>query len=273
VKIQLREYQRRSILPLAGVALAAYYLMVFAPIKNRATGLDAPLEKAWHRLAASLEQTNVIAIDFLHITNQLVETRQELALLDGAKQKAIARLELAAPMRARMNGSFELVDYENERSKAMDDLSRLAKQQQVTIEPAVLAGFPEHTADMRQPGMLWAALALADGLLRSAIQCKIATIHTLEMPLILTNAPLANNSESLAEIALQVEFTGPAGNVSRLLQSLPLRGDEIRAAGLAESPLDKPALFIDRLLLKKQSPEKPDEVRVALRVIGFVLRE
>jgi hypothetical protein len=273
VKIQLREYQRRSIVPLAGVALATYYLMVFAPVRNRATGLDAPLEKAWRRLAASLEQTNIMAIDFLHITNQLVETREELRILDDAKQKAKARLELAATVRARMSGPFELVDYENERSKEMDELSRLAKQQQVTIEPAVLAGFPEHTAAVRQPGMLWASLSLVDGLLRSAIQCKVATIHTLEMPLALTNSAPADGAELLAEIPLQMEFTGAAGNVSRLLQSLPLRGEEIRGAGLAESPSDKPVMFIDRLLLRKQSPEKPDEVRVVLRVIGFVVRE
>ena len=47
----------------------------------------------------------------------------------------------------------------------------------------------------------------------------------------------------------------------------------MRAAGLPEAPLDKPVLFIDRLVVRKQSPDKPDEVRVSLRAVGFVLRE
>ncbi len=75
------------------------------------------------------------------------------------------------------------------------------------------------------------------------------------------------------ELPLQVEFTSSAVSAARLLQCLPLRADEIRAAGLVEAPADKPALFIDRLILQKQSPDKPDEVHVWLRAVGFVLRE
>jgi len=62
-------------------------------------------------------------------------------------------------------------------------------------------------------------------------------------------------------------------NATKLIQSLPLRADEIRAAGLPEAASDKPVLFIDRLIIAKQSPEKPDEVRVSLRTVGYVLRD
>ena len=64
-----------------------------------------------------------------------------------------------------------------------------------------------------------------------------------------------------------------AGSADKLLQCLPLRPEEIRAAGLPEAPADKPALFIDRLVVQKQSPDKPDEVHVWLRAVGYVLRE
>src|SRR6266705_5349233 len=112
----LQEYKRRSILPLAGLALAAYYLIVLLPLSRRAKELDAPLQNAWQKLSASLDQTNVIAIDFLRITNQLAETRQAITLLENAKQKAAARLELGATVRKRMNEPFKLVDYQIERS-------------------------------------------------------------------------------------------------------------------------------------------------------------
>ncbi len=273
MKLHLREYQRRCIIPLVGLVLAAYYVLVFVPLGRRAQALDARLQPAWQRLAASLDQTNATAIDFLHITNQLNETRQDLVILDNVKQEALARLDLGAAVRARMNVPFQLVEYENERSKALDELTSLAKQQQATVEPAVFAGFPEHTADVQEPALLWAELSLVDDLLRVALQCKVSAIHSLEAPLALTNAPPTNGTGRLAQIPLRIEFTSSGTNVARLLQSLPLRAEEIRAAGLPDAPADKPPLFIERLLIRKQAPDKPDEVRVALRVVGFVARE
>jgi len=273
VKIQIRQYKRRAILPLAALALGLYYLFCYLPLGYRAESLDAPLQKAWQDLSASLGQTNAPVIDFRHITNQLNETRQALAILETAKKQATSRLQLAPAVRTRMNAPFQLVEYQSERSKELDELGNLAKQQQVTIAPAVFAGFPEHTANVKEPALLWAELALIDGLLRTALQCKVATLHSLEMPLALTNAPPTNSLERLAEIPLQLEFTAPITNAARLLQCLPLRAEEIRAAGLPEAPPDKPVLFVDRLVVKKQSPDKPDEVRVSLRATGFVLRE
>ena len=43
---------------------------------------------------------------------------------------------------------------------------------------------------------------------------------------------------------------------------------EIKAASLPASVTNKPALFIDRIVLRKQSPEKLDEVRLTLRAVG-----
>lgn len=275
MKFRFQEYRRRSIIPLAVLGLAAYYLFIFLPLGRRAQSLDAPLQKAWQKLSASLDldPTNTTVIDFVHITNQIGDTREALVILETAKQQATARLQLAPPLRARMSAPFQLVEYQNERSKQLDELSSLAKQQQVTVEPAVFAGFPEHTADVRQPALLWAALAAIDCLLHTAFQCKIAAIHSLEAPLALTNAPPTNSLERLAEIPLQIEFTASAANAIRFLQCLPLQAEEIRAAGLPEALTNKPLLFIERLVVRKQSPDKPDEVRLSLRAIGFALRE
>ena len=273
MKLSFSDYQRRGLIPLAGLALAAYCFFVMLPLAHRAESLEEPLLKARQKLYASLDQTNTTAIDFLLITNQLSETRQALLVLEHAKQQATARLQLGASVRARMHADFQLVDYENERSRQLDELSTLAKQQQTAVAPAVFAGFPEHTAEVKQPTLLWAALSLTDGLLKTALQCKVTEIHSLEVPAVLTNAPPTNSTERLAEIPLQLEFTASATSAAKLIQCLPLRADEIRAAGLPEAPPDKPALFVDRLIVLKQSPEKPDEVRVWLRVIGFVLRE
>ena len=268
-----QEYRRLSILPLAALALGAYYLFFYVPLDRRARSLEGPLQTAWNKLADALDQTNALALDFEHVTNQLSETRQALALFETAKQKATARLELGAALRAKMSAPFQLVDFENDRSKQMDELRRSATNHQATVEPSVFAGFPEHTADVKQPALLWAELALIDDLLATALQCKVAVIHELGVPLSLTNAPGPVGGADLVEIPVQVEFTAPVASVTRLLHSLPLRADELRAAGMPEAPADKLPLFVDRLVIKKQAPDKPDEVRVWLRVVGFVLRE
>jgi hypothetical protein len=268
-----QEYKRLTLLPLSALALGAYYLFFYVPLDRRARSLEGPLQTAWNKLAESLDQTNALALDFAHVTNQLSETRQALALFESAKQKATARLELGPALRAKLSAPFQLVDYENDRSKQMEELRRSATNHQATVEPAVFAGFPEHTADVKQPVLLWAELTLIDGLLASALQCKVAVIHELSVPLSLTNAPVPAGSTDLVGIPVEVEFTAPVASVTRLLHSLPLRADELRAAGLPEAPADKPPLFVDRLVVKRQTPDKPDEVRVWLRVVGFVLRE
>jgi hypothetical protein len=272
MKFPLNEYQRRSIIPLAGIALAAYYLIVFARLQRQAEALDAPVEKARARLAASLEQTNA-PIDFLSISNQLAETKHARTIFEDARQKAGARIELAPAVRARLNAPFQLVDYENERSKEIDDLRQLANKEKITVDPAVFAGFPEHTVDVKRPELLWASLSAVDGLLRTAIQTKVVAIHALETTALTTNSFSTANGDRLAELPVQVEVTGPADTIWKLLSSLPLRGDELRSASFTDPPVEKPPLFIDRLILRKQSPEKPDEVRVLLRVVAFVMRD
>ena len=306
------EIQRRAIIPLVGLALAGGYLAIYRPFARRAAALDTPVQKSWAHLATSLDQTNATAIDFVHITNQLNDTRQALATLDSARQKAAILLALPPQVRARMNAPFQLVDFENERSKKMDAIGTLAKQRQTTLDPGVLAGFPEHTTEVKQPALLWFALALTDSLLTTSLQSGVTAIHSLELPLPPTNSISASLSQGepkmfglqefsnvrffdpqgsltqnstnsltptsvpppsdafrpvgprtqLIGIALQIELTAPSDHILKILQTISSRDDPERLP-----------LFVDRLIIKKQSPEKTDEVRVWMRVVGFVLGE
>ena len=249
------ESRRRSIIPLVGAGLAAGYLFGFAPLSREAQRYDQPLGQAWRKLAATLGRTNAVRLDFVAITNQLAETRHAIAVFETARKQAQARVELGEPVRARMSNIFQLVDYDNEVGRRVNELGRLAKERKVAVETAVFAGFPEQTAEVKEPALLWAELEFVDCLLTSAINAQVATIHSLTVPLLLTNPPPTNGVRSLAELPLQLELTGPAPNVTRFLQSLPLRGDELKAGGLPDAPTNKPALFVDRLVLRKQSPD------------------
>ena len=70
----LAEIKRRAMIPLIGVGLAAYYVLVFLPLDHRARSLDVPLDKAWQGLATSLGRPKSAAIDFGSISNQLEAT-------------------------------------------------------------------------------------------------------------------------------------------------------------------------------------------------------
>ena len=268
--MKFREYHRRSFIPLAAIALGAYYVLVFLPLHRHAMRLDYPLLRAGQKLAASMDQTNASAIDFLHITNQLQETKQAIGFLRDARQKALARIEPGPGVQASMNAPFELVEFENQRSKETDALLRLAKQSGTTLEAGVLSGLPEHALGIRQPALLWAALSMASDLLRSAMQFKVSAVHSLSFSATLD---ATTTSERLVELPFELEFSGSASNALQLLQSLPLRSDELRASGWTNAPSQKPSLFIDRVLLKKQSSDKLDDVRVSLRAVGFVYRD
>lgn len=267
------ETRRRSFLPFLAGALTAGYLFVFLPLDRKAGSLDVPLEKSWRRLATALGHTNALKLDFVSLTNQFNETRAALTVFETARKQAQARVELDEPLRARLSTPFLLVEYDNEAGRQMGTLARLAKQQVVGIEPGVFAGFPQQTADMKEPSLLWAELAFLDTLLTTAINAKVTTIHSVAAPLALTNAPPLYSGRSFAELPVQIDLTGPIQNVARFLQTLPLRAGEVKAAGLPEASTNKSVLFIDRLVLRKQAPEKPDEVRASVRVVGFVFRE
>jgi len=267
------ETRYRSILPLLAGVLGAVYLFVFMPIDRKAGSLDAPLEKSWRQLAAALGQTNAVKLDFVSLTNQLKETRAAVAAFETARKQARKRVELDAALRTQLGEPFFFVDYQYEAGRRMDALALLAKQEGVVLEPAVLAGFPEKSFDMKEPALLWAELAFLDSLLTTAINAKVATIHFIAAQMPLTNAPASANGRLLTELPMQIELTGAIANVGRFLQTLPLRADEIKAAGLPSAPTNKPALFIDRIILRKQTPEKLDEVRVSLRAVGFVFQK
>ena len=267
------ETRRRSILPLLVGLLAVVYLFVFLPLDRRANSLDAPLNESWKQLAITLGRTNAFLLDFVSLTNQIAETRTAVTAFQIARQQARERVELDPALQDLLTSPFLLVDYRIEAGRRMDALARLAKQEGVVLDPPVLTGFPQPSAEMKEPSLLWAELAFLDSLMTTAINAKVGAIHFIAAPLPLTNVPPVNNGRSLAELPLQFELTGPILNVARFLQTLPLRSEEIEAAGLPAAPTNKPALFIERIVLRKQSPGKPDEVHLALRAVGFVFQK
>jgi hypothetical protein len=267
------ERRRRHLVPVAALALVAIYLFGFLPLDQRAKNQKEPLAKAGRTLATALGQTNGATIDFIAITNQLAITRSAVAALELARTQAAARTDLGEALRERMAAPFQLVDYENERGRQQNQLRQLAAQRKVTLAPAVLDGFPSHTFAVTQPTLLWAELALIEGLLTTAVNCNVGTIHSINVPATFTNSPSLSDRRAVTEVPMQLEFTATAPALARFLQCLPLRAEELKNAGLPDGITNKPAMFVDRLMVRKQAPEKPEEVRASLRVVGFIFHE
>ena len=172
------------------------------------------------------------------------ETRQALLILENARQQATARLQLGAALRAKMHAEFALVEYENERSKQLEELGNLAKQAAGGGRTRRLRQLP------RAHGRRETAHTCCGRPCRSPTACCGRPSSARSPPSIRSRcrrcSPMPRPPtacERLAEIPLHLEFTGSATSAEKLLQCLPLRADEIRAAGLPEAPADKPAAF------------------------------
>ena len=259
---------------LVGALLSLYFLFAYQPLSKRVHALDAPLTNAWQKLlAAELENGTVDPQHLGQIAENLRQVERSVSLLESTAQKVAGRIELDAPVRAKLKEPFQLIDFQNERQFRTEELGRLAKQNQVAVESAVFAGFPEHTADRRRPELLWGQLAIVNKLLSAAIACKVASVKSLGLPPIEPHQSQSDGREFLDEIPVRIELAGSMESIWRYLLCLPLRAEELKPLGLPESFPTRPVLFIDRLMVRKQAPEKPDEVSLELQVRGFVYRD
>lgn len=267
-----KNQRRQWFIGLAALICAVYYLAVFRPLTWQAEALDKPLADLARELVAANQQPATAGYAPAQLTENLRRAQSSAAALEKVRRQISARIELEPDIRTRLRDPFQLVDFQNERQNRIEQLGRLSKQFEVSLDPRVFAGFPEHHAELQQPSMLWPQLAIACHLLTTAIQSKVGTVRSLAV-LPLTANPSAVDANGLAAIPVRIELIGSMTSISRFLLSLPLRAGEIQGQGLPEIGPTKPALFIDHLIARKQSPEKPDDVLLDLQVSGFVSRE
>jgi hypothetical protein len=248
-----------------GALLAAYLVAVLQPLRHRAAARDKELVALWGRLAATNSVHPVAAgLSLDQLEARLRGLRPAGTNLEVVARLARARIELPREVDEQMRQPFQLIDYQNERLRWITLLSRRAKEQGVSLEAPATDGLPEYLADMDRPTLLWPRLHMAGQLLLSAIHAKTTAVRAL------AQMPLTDHGSGLRELPMRLEVVGSMETLSRLLVALPSRGAELKVAGLAEVLTNKPAFFVDQLLLRKNSPERPQEVQMELTVSGFV---
>lgn len=257
-----------------GLALAAYCLLVYLPLQDRNATLDEPLRNARKNLVTiNVENPFVGGLEPDRIADTLARMDRDLDSLKRSERAILARVQLDAPTRAKMRAPFQLIDYQNERQLRIEELSALAKKQGVALEPAVFAGFPEFVADRPEPGLLWAQLNVVSHLVGAAIQAKVTTIHAITSPTPEGLRFADGGGVFLDVIPIRIETSGPADALAHFLRILPLRSEEAKPLSLPEPLPAKPALFIERMILRKTTPEKTDQGHLELHARGYVYRD
>ena len=252
-----------------GLALAQFF--IFRPLSRKAEALDEQLAKVGQELLnVNLDISGIHNLDLKEVQKTRETLLASLAAAETNGQLIAHRIEFEPEIRAKLKEPFLLIDFQNERGKRIEQLTDLARTQQVTLEATALAGFPEHKAEMKEPNLLWAELAMVHHVLTAAINSKAGTVKNLSLLTVQPYRPAGGTEVYLEEIPLRVELVASVESVANFLLALPLRGDEIKAAGLPESRPGKPALFLDKLIIRKVSPEKLAEVHLDAVVCGFV---
>jgi hypothetical protein len=259
---------------LAVLALAVYYLLVFQPLAGRVRQADKALISDWDRFVAS-NRTSLacagLALD--GYTNRLQQLRLAATNLTAVGRLVSRRVDLPAGIRGVMSGPFSLIDLQNERQRQTEELTQLARERGVKLEPGASNGLAVdagYSVDMENPAMLWARLHFTSQLVRTALESKIGGLTALnQLPDTPYRAAL-DGSVFLVEAPMRLELYGATEAVNRFLASLPLPATAMTSVGLPATLTNKPVLFINQLLVRKSAPDHPGDVSVEVNVSGFV---
>jgi hypothetical protein len=250
-----------------------YYGFVYRPLTWRTSAFDAPLTNVWLKLASSPVTPTPDGPDLTAIHRNLQNARESLGQLQHATRSTSSRLALDPETRRRMNEPFQLIDFQDERRNRIAELNQLAQQGQTAVDKSVWEAMPEFTADVRQPELLWAQLDAAYQLLGTALRCKIGAINRIGFLPVRPHLVPETEEPFLNELPVRVELAGSMAAVSRLMNSLPRRSDELQALGLPEGTTNKMPLFVRGLMLRKSSAEKAGEVSLDLQASALVYVE
>ncbi len=269
--VTLKQIARvRWVMLAVALVLALYYFLVLRPLSRRVEALDGPLAETSRELVNASLENGLQELELGQIKKMQATLQASLTATERTGQIIAMRMELEPEIRAKLKEPFLLIDFQNERQKQIEQVTALAKAQQVVVDAAALAGFPEYKAEMTEPNLLWAELAIVHHLLAMAINCKVAVVKNITVLPVQSYNANGGPESYLSEIPVRIELVAPMESAANFLLALPLLTEEMKNAGLPDCGPGKPALFLDKLMLRKQTPEKPAEVNLDAVVCGFV---
>jgi hypothetical protein len=269
-----RKFQVAQRILFFGVLLEALvFAFVFEPLSHNAAALDERLTTLWQQLdRARVAAAADTGVDLAELDAQARRLESLAARLTTAGRGLTNRLVLDGPIREKIRLPFQLFEFQNERQLRIEKLGKLGQEKNVVMAPATFLGFPDYSSEQKQPGLLWGQLALVQYALEAGLLCQLASIDNLSAGLPRPATPEENQPASADELSVNLEVTGTSPALTRFLLCLALKPDEAKAMGLPVVSGNKPALFVDRLLMRKYTLEKPDSFKLELRITALVFR-
>ena len=247
--------------------ILAYFLFVYRPLNARTKEKDSLLRQTWSNLEKiNRKKQAPDRIDFNHISKRLKLLAPNM---ESVKQALLDRVKIDSFYRDK-SLEFQLVDYQNHRQEVIESLDKLAQTRQSRILPSVFEGFPAYHSDLSHPNYLWIELTLTQHLLQSMVYADVESISKLSVQRQKTPSADADPLSPLIPVISEIQFVCDSGSLFRLLLMLPLRAEEIQKDLKIDYPPNKPSLYVDQILIQKNSPEKPARIAVWMKTVGFI---
>lgn len=251
----------RGLLITAGLIAALYYVFAFRALSHQAESLDGELEAVWEDLTQE---------SFVDVNGRLDVARDSVEALTDVEQSVTRRILLDPSFEKSLKESFQLVDFEIERETRNDELIQLAAGAKVTIPADPFERLPEYTTEMGDPRLLWGQMAIAYHVLVTTIDAGVDSVDKVDAFVVRSHG---GAEAFLDEITFEMTLTGSMSKISKFLKALPMDRRELERHELKSTQPVKPAFFIDGLMLRKRPGKNFDDVRLDLRVGGFIYRE
>lgn len=253
--------------------LSGVYLFVYRPLTRREAERDRAIAAIGQQLVAlNTRNKSSLGLDPDTITANRRLAELSLAALEKAARQARARITLAQEWRDRVRVPFQLLDYDQKRQQLIDELCQAAQARGVALDPSVPRAYPEHQPEMPIRERHWAELFVTDQILQAAVANHTKAITSAALFPIKTHRSVDGGRSVLDEYFLRVELKSTAEAALNFLRSLPLRPEELKGAGLPVSSDAKPALFLNRLILKRDLSD-PNGVTLDALISGLVARD
>lgn len=277
--------QRLLLLLAAGLAIAWFALL--RPIAGRVADEDTPIADLRVRLdQATLEAGLARGTGFAALSNRLEVLRAASDAFAGAVRESLPRLEHPPEVRARLDEPFQLYSFLNESQRRLDEIAALSQTAKVTVTPGLAAGLPAYKQELARPELLWIQLATVNRLVRTAIRAGVREIREVSVdPLPFADPaeygpalpPAAASTSSATNrwttLRVHLSTVGNVDALGRLLLALALTPEELKRTGLPEDLAGRPALFLDRVLLRRNQLEAAEQAQLDLVVATVVANE
>jgi hypothetical protein len=251
----------RAVLITAGVAAALVYGLVFRALSREAEDLDAKLEQSW---------SNLNRESSVDVNGRLEAAHRSVAALVDVELSVSNRIRIDAALEKNLKAPFQLVEFEIERATRSDQLLQLAAAKKLKIPQAPFEELPDYTEEIAEPHLLWGRLAIAYHALITAIDAGVDSVDSVGSFKIRRHGA---DETYLDEITFEMTLTGPMSKVAVFLKALSMDRENLERHGLTTTQATKPALFVDGLMLRKRPGQKLDDVRLDIRIGGFIYRQ